>query len=76
MNEKLFCNILEVKYLKMFNRVVSYDADNSDLFPNDWLSCDDYKLKSEILLESLEKNILIVDTTKYQKSIENIILIK
>lgn len=75
MNEKLFCNILEVKYLKMFNRVVSYD-DNSDLFPNDWFSCDDYKFKSEILLESLEKKILIVDTTKYQKSIENIILIK
>ena len=68
----MICNILTIKYLKMFNREISYDVDNRDLFPSGWFSSTNYKFKNQLLLESLEKKLTIIDTTLYQQSIEEI----
>ena len=66
-------NILEVKYLKMFGRKVTYDLnDNADLYPNDWYINNNYELKSKILLEALENKKKIVDTILYQNNIEGV----
>ena len=71
MDNKMLCNMLEIKYLKMFGRKITYDLnDNSDLYPNDWYLNNDYDLKSKILLEALEKKETIVNTTLYQSNIE------
>ena len=71
MDDKLLYNILEVKYLKMFGREITYELnDNYDLYPNDWYLNKDYELKNKILLEALEKKLMIVDTDLYQMNIE------
>lgn len=77
MDDKMICNILEIKYLKMFNREITYDLDdNSDLYPNDWYINQDYELKSRILLEAIKNNKKIENTALYQSTIEGIRLNK
>lgn len=71
MDKGMIYNILEVKYLKMFGREITYDSDdNFDLYPNDWYLNNDYDLKIKILLEALEKKEKIASTTLYQSSME------
>lgn len=41
---------------------------NDELYPSNWNNSYDYKLKNKILLEAIEKNILIKDTMSYKKS--------
>lgn len=74
MNKKILCYMLEIKYLEMFGREVSYEIgnDNSDLYPNGWGLNDDYESKIEILKEALAKQIQIESTDLYQKSIEGV----
>lgn len=71
MDDKLLYNILDVKYLKMFGRKVTYNFnDNYDLYPNGWYLIDDYEFKCRILLEALEKQEKIINTDLYQNNIE------
>lgn len=71
MDKEMIYNILEVKYLKMFGREITYDSnDNFDLYPNDWYLNNDYDLKIKILLEALEKKEKIANTILYQSNIE------
>lgn len=73
MEEKMLYNILDVKYLKMFNRKITYDSNaNSDLYPNGWYLNKDYKVKIKILIEAIENKKLIVDTDLYQNIIEGV----
>lgn len=73
MDEEMLYFMLEIKYLKMFGREITYDlCDNSDLYPSDWYIDSDYKLKSKILLEALENKKKIIETTLYQNNIEGI----
>lgn len=73
MENKMLYNILEIRYIKMFGRNVSYDLSvNSDIYPSDWYSNDDYEFKSKVLMEALEKKINISETSLYQEIVEGI----
>lgn len=77
MNEKMFCNILEAKYLKMLGNSTSDESySNYDSFPSGWFSNRNYEFKMKILLEALENQVLIVETSLYKKSIEDLHLNK
>ena len=52
--------IAEIKYKKEH-------SNEEDVFPVDWYSNKNYKLKTEIIAEALKKNIKIDDTELYQK---------
>ena len=70
MDEKMVCAILEVKYLKMFGREITYDPyANIDLYPYDWYQIYDYKLKAKMMSEALDKKIKIQDTDLYMSAI-------
>ena len=43
--------------------------DEETLFPDNWYSSKNYKLKIEIIAEALENNQLIKETTKYKEAI-------
>lgn len=53
--------IAEVNYLKEHK-----DLSEEVLFPFDWYSLTNYKLKLAIITEALKKNILIKDTELYK----------
>ena len=55
--------MMEINYLKENNR--SIDDNNDDLFPFDWYRINNYKLKTEILYEAIQKKIKIIDTDGY-----------
>lgn len=66
-DNRLLWNVLEVKYLKMFGREISCNPNDSyDLFPLGWYLDIDVDTKIKILLEALENNKKIVDTSLYQ----------
>lgn len=47
---------------------------DEDIFPVDWYSSKNYKLKTEIILEAIKNKIIIEDTNLYQtKFIEGLI---
>lgn len=64
MEDKQVYLIVEINYLKKNNRTV-YD-ENKDLFPFDWYSINDYKLKTEILTEAITNKVKVIDTKKYK----------
>ena len=43
-----------------------------DLFPLDWYSNNNYKLKTEIIAEAIKEKKLIEETSKYQGIIEGL----
>lgn len=54
---------------------VTYQKEHKELsekalFPYDWYSITDYRLKLEIITEALNKNILIEDTILYKRKIQ------
>ncbi len=55
--------LAEIKYKKEHKK-----EETDKLFPLDWYSNKNYKLKIEIITEALKKNIRIEDTTLYQES--------
>ena len=58
--------IAELTYTKKYEN-------RNNLFPTDWYSRKNYKLKAEIIAEAIKKNIKIEDTNLYQtKFIEGI----
>lgn len=63
--------MMEINFLKENNRTTQQD--NSDLFPTGWDLSDNYQLKTEILLEAINKKIKIIETDKYQYMIEKVI---
>ena len=44
-----------------------------DLFPMEWNSCTDYKLKSEIIAKAVKNNVLIEEIPEYLNTIERVI---
>ena len=60
---------VELAYIKHFkNRYGSEE----EIFPPDWYSNRNYKFKIEILTEAIENDILIVNTSKFQETIEGV----
>lgn len=53
--------IAELKYQKMHNN-------EKDIFPIDWYSSNNYKLKTEIIAEAIKNNLKIEETKLYQDS--------
>lgn len=43
-----------------------------ELYPTDWFSINNYKLKSEIIAEAIKENVLVQDTKRYQSRQEYI----
>lgn len=71
MDSNFVYTLLEVKYLKMFGREITYEFNaNSDLFPYDWNQMYDNNLKIDILTEALTKKIKIVNTDAYVNNID------
>lgn len=75
MDDKTVYAILEVQYLKMFGREITYKPNvNDDLYPYDWYQIYDYKLKAKIISEALTKKTTIENTDLYQSTIKPDIL--
>ena len=51
--------IAELRYKEKYNNM-------DDIFPADWYSSYNYKLKTEIIAEAIKKNIPIEETNLYQ----------
>ena len=64
--DKLYV-LAELRYKDNFK-----DLKDEEIFPNDWYSSKNYKLKIEIILESLKENKLIKDTENYKKFQEHV----
>ena len=63
-DNKLFDSYIAYELLYETNMNKKYK--DVEIFPKHWYRILDYQLKIDILLEALEKNVLIVDTNKYQ----------
>ena len=48
------------------------DKKEEDLYPFDWFSINNYRLKNEIIAEALKNGKLIKDTQKYQMTLEDV----
>ena len=57
--------VSEIKYQKDHK-----ELSEAELFPFNWYSITNYKLKLEILTEALNKNILIKDTIRYKRKVQ------
>ena len=57
--------IAEMNYINKFTNYYE------ELFPDDWFTIKDYKLKIKILLNSIKNNILIKDSELYIQIKEN-----
>lgn len=55
----------ELAYKKHFK-------DNNELFPEGWYENNNYKEKIEIITEALKENTLIINTKRYNESLEGI----
>lgn len=58
--------LLEESYVKKNKNKDKLNFNEKNIFPEDWYKIKDYKFKIEVLTESLEKDILIKDTSKYK----------
>ena len=63
--------LAEITYTKENENV-----DEKELFPSDWYSISNYKVKVEIIAEALNNKCLIAETQKYQDRVEGIRLVK
>lgn len=59
--------LAEITYIKENNNIPE-----EELFPADWYSINNYKIKVEILAEALNNKCLVINTQKYQDRIEGI----
>jgi hypothetical protein len=48
------------------------DIEEDELYPQDWYSFNNYKLKNEIIAEAIRNKQLIQETPKYQELINHI----
>lgn len=48
------------------------DLEDEQIFPVDWYSITNYKVKVEIIGEALKENKLIIETKLYQNRIEGV----
>ena len=55
-----------VAYELLYKTNISKKYKGVEIFPKYWYRILDYQLKIDILLEALEKNVLIINTDKYQ----------
>lgn len=70
-NDKLFelYTLASLSYEKHFKGMVK---DVKELYPVGWYEKSNYKLKIEILAEAIKENQLIINTNKYQSTIEGV----
>ena len=59
--------LLEDSYVKKMKENDPLNFSENKIFPYDWYNITDYKLKIDILNESLKNNVLIKDTKTYKK---------
>lgn len=62
---------LDVQYAKAMGREIAI-GQNMDLYPTNWFLSNDYKQKSSILREAIEKKCLIKDTDQYISTKEGV----
>ena len=55
--------VAEMRYQQEFEK----EVEEENLFPANWYSSRDYKLKTEIIAEAIKKHITIDKTDLYQK---------
>ena len=66
MNNNTLSFLLEVVYLKMFNRVPSINLnDNIDLYPKEWFNISDDEFRSKILIEAINNHKKIEETEAF-----------
>lgn len=56
-----------VAYELLYENKMSNKSKDTIIFPSNWYRIINYQLKIDILLEALERNVLIIDTKKYQE---------
>lgn len=56
--------LAEINYKDLFKL-------QENIFPSDWYNSKDYKLKTEIIAQAIDNNILIVDTPLYKEKFVN-----
>ena len=56
--------IAEIQYKKV-------NENKENIFPRDWYTFKDYKIKTEIIAEAIKNKQLIKDTIMYQKYFNN-----
>ena len=66
MDYKLYV-IAELSYKKAHS-----DINEEELFPIDWYSSNNYKLKTEIIAQALKTNMMIEDTELYNNTREQV----
>ena len=65
MEEKnLFDNY--VAYEVLYETKMKKEHDENKIYPSNWYRIYDYQLKIDILIEALDNNLLISDTSKYK----------
>ena len=71
MENKIFelYTLASMSYENYFKGMVE---DKEELYPEGWHEKNNYKLKIEILVEAIKENQLIINTQKYQDTIEGI----
>lgn len=58
--------LADLKYKKEHN-----DLEDTELYPDDWFSSSNYKIKNEIIGEALKRKVLVKDTSIYKKTKQN-----
>lgn len=56
-----------VAYELLYESKMSNKYKDTIIFPSNWYRIINYQQKIDILLEALERNVLIIDTKKYQE---------
>ena len=56
-----------VAYELLYKTNMSKKYKDNLLFPNDWYAILNYQLKIDILMEAINKNVLIIDTENYKE---------
>ena len=56
-----------VAYELLYENKMSNKSKDTIIFPSNWYRIIKYQIKIDILLEALERNVLIIDTKKYQE---------
>ena len=62
--------LMETTYIDNQTKKDELNTDRDNLFPDNWYLIKNYKLKTEILTEAIDKNILVKDTNKYKESLK------
>ncbi len=58
--------LADFKYKKEHNGL-----EDTELYPDDWFSNSNYRMKNEMISEALKRKVLVKDTSMYKKTKQN-----